>query len=162
MWCEWFVLIDGTFTLQLTVEVSWNKNLNPPQHYFLITCFKMAKATLDLEKHMLSSLSLASVEICWQLEVDMGVAALLEVGCLSLGCLSQSHLEIRQAFASEPWDVLHTCACQREASLNSPLLLVIVPLKWNLMLNAWKEIVKQSSHVTDIQKHITQTQAVYV
>lgn len=43
---------------------------------------------------MLSLLSLASAEICWQLEVDMGMAALLEVGCLSLGCLFQSILDV--------------------------------------------------------------------
>lgn len=41
---------------------------------------------------MLSLLSLASAEICWQLEVDMGMAALLEVGCRSLGCRVQSTL----------------------------------------------------------------------
>lgn len=47
------------------------------------------------------SLSLASAETCWQLEMDMGVAALLEVGCLSLACLFQSKLEIRQGFAGK-------------------------------------------------------------
>lgn len=47
---------------------------------------------------MLSLLSLASVETCWQLEVDMGVAALLEVGCLSLGCLFQSKFDVWQVF----------------------------------------------------------------
>lgn len=43
---------------------------------------------------MLSLLTVASAEGCWQLEVDMGVAALLEVGCLSLGCLFLSEFKI--------------------------------------------------------------------
>lgn len=43
-----------------------------------------------LGKHMLPLLTLASAEICWQLEVDMWMAALLEVGCLSPRYLVQS------------------------------------------------------------------------
>lgn len=43
-----------------------------------------------LGKHMLPLLTLASAEICWQLEVDMWMAALLEVGCLSPRYLFQS------------------------------------------------------------------------
>lgn len=39
---------------------------------------------------MLPLLTLASAEMCWQLEVDMRMAELLEVGCLPLGCLFQS------------------------------------------------------------------------
>lgn len=39
---------------------------------------------------MLPLLTLASAKICWQLEVDMRMAALLDVGHLSLGCLFQS------------------------------------------------------------------------
>lgn len=74
---------------------------------------------------MLSLLSLTSAEICWQLEVDMGMAALLVVGCLSLGCLFQSKLEIRQVFLrwkDEMFFFPSTCACQCEAC--RPLLLL--------------------------------------
>lgn len=39
---------------------------------------------------MLPLLTLASAEMCWQLEVDLRMAALLEVGGLSLGCLFRS------------------------------------------------------------------------
>lgn len=50
---------------------------------------------------MLSLLSLASAKMCWQLGVDMRMAALLEVGCLSHGCLFQSLSDIRQVLAME-------------------------------------------------------------
>lgn len=46
-------------------------------------------------KHMLSLLSVASAEICWQLYVDMAMAALLEAGCLfpwlSVSIKNRSH-----------------------------------------------------------------------
>ena len=45
---------------------------------------------------MLSLLSLASAVTRWQQEVDMRVEALMELGCLSLGCLLQSKFEVRQ------------------------------------------------------------------
>lgn len=66
---------------------------------------------------MLSLLSVAAAEICWQLEVDMGMAALLEVGCLSLGCLFQSILEVRQFCAVERRDVFRTSFSVKVAGL---------------------------------------------
>lgn len=48
---------------------------------------------------MLPLLTLASAEICWQLEADIRMAALLEVVCLSLACLFQSIWEVGPAFA---------------------------------------------------------------
>lgn len=83
---------------------------------------------------MLSLLSLASAEMCWQLEVDMGMAALLEVGCLSLGCLFQSILEVGQVSEMERRDVLHTCACQCKASHASfiPQLQLVIYFKMKL------------------------------
>lgn len=63
---------------------------------------------------MLPLLTLASAEIRWQLEVDMRMAALLEVGRLSPGCLFQSIQEVRQVFAEENETFLTaTCGCLR-------------------------------------------------
>lgn len=93
-------------------------------------CSKIAIATLDLEERVLSLLLLASAEICWQLDVDMGVAALPEVGCLPLGCLSQSGKCLQ-------W---RDDTCMHDGVKRAgQLLFVIMPLKWSGGRNGWKE-----------------------
>lgn len=91
---------------------------------------------------MLSLLSLASAGFFWQLEVDTGMAALLEVGCLSPGCLFQSK------FKARPILLVERCARQLQTS-QAPFFKIscswsFLCLKWNLIKRERNEIAKQS------------------